>query len=71
MRRPGRRRVRNVEVATAHHREGLGVVEVGRSWEFGDGLFAGVGEVEILLTASCEGPHVEHPVLRMEDDVQG
>lgn len=39
----------DVEVAPAHHGEGVGVVEVGGSWGLDDGNLAGVDEVRVGL----------------------
>src|SRR5690606_16675905 len=58
----------HVEVAAAHHGEGVGVVEVGRAGQFGDRLFAGVDEVGVDLVAFGGRAHAEHAVLGVQGD---
>ncbi|GAY08084.1 ribonuclease BN [Pseudonocardia sp. N23] len=58
----------DVEVSAPHHREGVGLVEVGRPGELGDRDLAGVDQVRVDVVAVCGGAHVEHAVLGVQDD---
>ena len=59
----------HVDVAAAHHRERVGAAAVRRAWQLGDDLLARVDEVRIDLRLERVRAHAEHPVLRMQRDV--
>ena len=57
----------DVEMAAAHHREGVGVVEVRRPGQLGDRDLAGVDQVGVDRVAVRLGSDAEHAVLGVED----
>ena len=57
-----------VEMATAHHGEGIRVVEEGRAVEHRDRLLSCIDEVRILAALLGRGTHAEEPILRVQDD---
>src|SRR3984957_7525526 len=57
----------DVEVSAAHHREGVGVVEVGRARQLGHRDLARVGQVRVDVVAVLGGAHAEHAVLCVQD----
>ena len=60
-----------VEVAAAHHGERVGVVEVRRARQLGDGDLAGVDQVGIHRVAVRLRSHAEHAVLGVQHDAGG
>mgnify|MGYP000941351450 CR=1 FL=1 len=58
----------DVQVAAAHHRERVGVVEERAAGQFGDGLLAGVDQVVVFLALGRRGAHAQHAVLGVQDD---
>jgi MoaA/NifB/PqqE/SkfB family radical SAM enzyme len=60
----------HVEMAAAHHGEGVRVVEVRRSGQLGHRDLAGVGQIGVDLVADRGGTHVEHAVLGVQHDAR-
>jgi hypothetical protein len=56
----------HVEVAAAHHRERVGVMEVGRPRRFGDRDLARVDQIEVDVSAGRRAAHAEHAVLGVQ-----
>jgi hypothetical protein len=54
-------------VAAAHHRERIGVVEVGAAREQGHGLLAGVDQVFVFFSGRRCRPHAEQAVLAVQE----
>src|SRR5262249_55408104 len=59
----------DVEVAAAHHSEGIGVVEVGAASEQRHRLLSGVDEIRVLLTLRGRRTHAEDAVLAVQEDL--
>src|SRR5262249_8444626 len=57
---------RDVEMAAAHHRERVGVVEERPAGEERHRLLPSVDEVSVLLALRARGPHAEDAVLAVE-----
>src|ERR1043166_5948612 len=57
---------RQVDVAAADHREAVGAGEIARGRQLGDGLFAGVDQVRVLLALERERTGAEHAVLALQ-----
>jgi hypothetical protein len=53
-------------VAAAHHRERIGVMEVGGTGQLGDRHLAGIDQVGVDLVRAGGGTHVEHAVLGVQ-----
>lgn len=58
----------DVQVAAAHHRERVGVMEERAAGQFGHGLLAGVDQVVVFLALGGRGAHAQHAVFGMQDD---
>ena len=59
----------DVEMAAAHHREGVGVVEVRRARGLGDGDLARVGQIRVDGVADGFAAHAEHAVLGVQHHI--
>src|SRR5581483_9560252 len=59
----------DVEMAAAHHRERIGVMEVGAAGEQRHRLLARVDHVPVLGALRGGGSHAEDAVLAVEDDL--
>lgn len=57
----------NVQVAAAHHRKAVGMVEIGAPLEQGHRLLAGIDQVEVLVTLAGGRAHAEDAVLALQD----
>src|SRR5690606_20719058 len=58
----------DVQVAAAHHGEGIGVVEERAAGQLGDRLLAGVDQVIVFLALGGRRTHAQHAVLGVQDD---
>ena len=58
-----------VQVPAAHHPEGIRVVEVAAAGQQGHRLLAGVDQVGILRARRRRGPHAQHAVLALQEDL--
>src|SRR5690606_6237522 len=57
----------DVQVPAAHHREGIGVVEIRAAGQQRHRLLAGVDQVRVLLPGLGRGAHAEQAVLALEE----
>jgi hypothetical protein len=58
----------DVEVAAAHHRERIGMVEVGAAGQQRHRLLAGVDQVFVFLAGRRRRAHAEQAVLAVQED---
>jgi hypothetical protein len=58
----------DIEVPSADHGEGRGVIQIGRAGRLGDGDLAGVDQLWIDVVAERLRAHAQHPVLGVQDD---
>jgi len=61
----------DIEMAAAHHGEGVGVMEVLGAGQLGHGDLAGVGQVGVDLVTDRGRTHSEHAVLGVQHDAAG
>jgi hypothetical protein len=59
----------DVEVAAAHHREAVGVVEERAARQQRHRLLAGVDQVVVFLAGLGRGAHAQDAVLALQDDL--
>src|ERR1700709_1403665 len=64
-----RAQYRQVDMAAAHHAEGVGAGEIAGGRQFAHRLLAGVDQVGVFLALERKRPHAEHAVLALQDDV--
>ena len=58
-----------IEMPAAHHRERIGVMEIGAAGEQGDRLLAGVDQVGILGAGGWRRTHTEQTVFAVQEDL--
>ena len=59
----------DVEVAAAHHRERVGMMEIGGARQHRHRLLAGVDQVRVLFALRRRRPHAEQAVLAVQEDL--